>query len=543
MSLYRLAFLSVILSFLASSPQRFAEEEPYSETVDVRVINLEAVVEDAQGQRVHGLLREDFEILIDGKSHPVDYFSEIRSGEVARPAETPATPAATPAPARPPGIGDDGRVTTSYVVFVDLALSDRRQIGFAIDKLVEDLGQLPPGDKIAVFVFDGYQLANLSDWRESRDHAITALRGLASSSGANLLARTEERAADAWRERTTDDPELAGPGLENYARQKARRLEATFTALMTTLRTASPPPGRRVMLAFAGSWPRDLAVDLGLPPNGSLSGRVRAFYPKKAYAAVYETANLFGYTLYTSDLNRGRNLRGNIEKGSVDDAQTSSELAFDRDFERDATLMRYAEQTGGKAFTAGWDENTLTTVQDDLAAYYWLGFSAQRQGKDQSHKVEVRVKKPGLKVRSRQQYSDLSRKTEVDQELESRLLFSRTREKQDFVVMTGEPVVKRSEMNLPISFRIPLDLVVFLPKGQGFLADLELRVAALDERGERSPIPAIPVKLEGPKPQPGQYATYETELRLRKESRRFVLGLYDKKGDRLLLSTVDLDRR
>lgn len=543
MSLLRLSVLTCMFGFLAFAPAAPAEEEPYSETVDVRVINLEAVVEDAQGQRVHGLLREDFEILIDGKSHPVDYFSEIRGGEATRPAADPAGAASAPAPPKPPGVGDDGRVSTSYVIFIDLALSDGRQIGFAIDKLVEDLGQLPPDDKIAVFAFNGYQLANLSDWRESRDHAITALRGLASTSGANLLQRTEERAADTWRERTAEDPELAGPGLENYARQKARRLEATFTALMTTLRTASPPPGRRVMLAFAGSWPRDLAIDLGLPPGGDLSGRVRSFYPKKAYAAVYETANLFGYTLYTTDLIRGRNMRGNIEKGAVELAQTANELGFDRDFERDATLMRYADQTGGKAFTAGWDENTLATVQEDLAAYYWLGFSAQRQGNDKSHKVEVRVKKPGLKVRSRQQYSDLSRKTEVDQELESRLLFSRTREKQDFVVMTGEPVVKRSEMNLPITFRIPLDLVVFLPKGKGFLADLELRVAALDERGERSPIPAIPVKLEGPKPQPGQYATYETELRLRKESRRFVLGLYDKKGDRLLLSTVDLDRR
>ena len=205
--------------------------------------------------------------------------------------------------------------------------------------------------------------------------------------------------------------------------------------------------------------------------------------------------------------------------------------------------MRYAEQTGGKAFTAGWDENTLTTVQDDLAAYYWLGFSAQRQANDKSHKVEVRVKKPGLKVRSRQQYSDLSRKTEVDQELESRLLFSRTREKQDFVVMTGEPVVKRSEMNCQSASAFRSTWWFSCPKARVSSPTLSCGWPRSTNAANGRPSPPSRSNSKAPNPQPGQYATYETELRLRKESRRFVLGLYDKKGDRLLLSTVDLDRR
>lgn len=542
---YRQQLLPALLGFLtlASVLPAAPEEEPYSETVDVRVINLEAVVEDAAGNRVEGLGIGDFEILVDGKARPAEYFTEIR-GNVAAPA--PAAPAATAsaAPSRPPGLAEDGRVPTSYVVFVDLALSDLRQVGYAAGQLADDLGQLPPGDKIAVFVYDGRRLENLADWTDRRELALNALRSLPNHPATGLTELTEQAANDSWR-RATDIDE-AGPDIENRARNLARRIEATFTAVSTTMRTASPPPGRRVLLNFAGAWPRDLAAYVGIgkdSKSSDLAGRVRSYYPKKAYSGVYETANLLGYTIFAADLFRGTNPRGDFGVGSVEDAQASRDLEADRDFERDATLMRYADQTGGKAFTGGWSENTLTAVQDDLASFYWLGFAAKRLGNDKEHQLEVRVKKPGLKVRSRKQYSDLSRKTEVDQELESRLLFSRTRERQDFTVVTSEPQVKRNEMTLPVSFRIPLDLVVFLPKGKAFAADLELRIAALDERGQRSNIPSIAIPLEGPKPQPGQYATYETQLRLRKESRRFVLGLYDKRGDRLLVSTVDLDQQ
>lgn len=518
-----------------------ADQETFSETFDVRVINLEAVVEDAAGNRVEGLAIGDFEILVDGKSQPVEYFSEIRNRNAAAPI-APAAPGAA-APARPPGLDESGRLATNYVLFIDLATGDpRRALGIA-ESLAEQIGQIPPGDRIAIFVFDGRLLANIADWRDSREKVLASLTGI-NNKGGSITTIADREANDRFRERDSD-LSLNSGAQEDLARRLGRKLEATFTALSTTMRTAAPPPGRRVVMAFAGAWPRDLAAYLGVPQNApdNAANRTRQFYPTRAYSGVYETANLLGYTLYVADLQAGIPVAGSAENGGVglEGGAGAGRRDFDRDFETDATLLRYAEQTGGKAFTSGFGDTGVAQVQDDLASFYWLGFSPKRLSNDKSHKVEVKVRKPGLKVRSRKQFSDLSRKTEVDQELESRLLFSRTRAKQDFTVLPGEPEMKRTEMVLPVTFRIPLDLVTFLPKGNLYVADLELRVAALGEGGERSPMPSIPVKLEGPQPQPGQYATYETQLRLRKDNRRFVLGLYDKQGDRLLVSTVDLD--
>lgn len=545
------------IGLLALLPGRLAaQEDTFVEKVDVRVINLEAVVEDAQGNRVHGLGIEDFEILIDGKSHPVDYFSEIRGSQAVAAAPAPGAPEGSAAAARPPALADDGRVPTSWVVFVDLALSDPRQIGLASERLIEQLGQLPPGDRVALFAFDGRRLENLADWGDRGELLRTRLGSLEVMAHTGLRELNRLQASDALRDRTitnpgtgtgtqreADDPMYPASSIEDNARQSARRLEASLIAAATTMRTAEPPPGRRVFLNFAGAWPRDLAAYLGIPQNApdNLANRIRVFYPTQAYSGVYETANLLGYTIYSADLFIGRTTGGSTETRGVDASRAGLEGDFDRDFERDATLQRYAERTGGQAFTAGWTEASLAAVQEDVSAFYWLGFSAKRQGDDKEHKLEVRVKKPGLKVRSRKQFKDLSRKAEVEQELESRLLFSRTRSKEEFTVLAGEPSLKRSNMNVPITLRIPLDKVVFLPKGKNWAASLELRVAALDVNGERSPVPVIAIPLEGPQPQAGQYATYETELRLRQRTRRLVLGLYDKTGDTLLTSTIDLE--
>lgn len=549
-----LPLVSLILAILPAWGAAAQEEERFSEQLDVRVINVEAVVEDAAGRRIEGLGSEDFELLVDGKVQPIEYFSEIRGHQVTAAADGAppgaATPEAAPSVAAPlpppPALTAVARLPTCYLVYFDLSLAEPRRAGATAERLADQLAALPPEDRISLFVFDGRQLENLADWSEPREKALKGLRGLneRTSTAAEML--TELRAVDRRVNdaASADDWIMLAQMLEEAGRRQASAVEAALVALATTLRVASPPPGRRVVLSFAAAWPRDMAAHLGVPPNApeNLASRVRSAYPKKAYSAVHETANLLGYTLYPADLDTGGSTGGGADLGGVEAASRSLGREVDRDFERDATFQRYAEQTGGRAFTGGFFENTLTTVQEDVASFYWLGFSARPQAKDKDkdHKIVVRVKKPGLEVRSRQQYSDLSRPTQLDQEIESRLLFGQTRIKEDFNVMTGEPLIKGGEMSLEISLRIPLDRVVFLPKGKKYEADVELKVISVDRRGGRSPSRNLKVDLEGPKPLPGQFATYETKLRLSPGTRRVVLGIYDKVGDSLLLSTLDL---
>src|SRR5215212_6056631 len=54
----------------------------FGEVLDVRVVNVEVVVTDKQGERVRGLGSKDFRLEVDGKEVPIDYFSEIVGGDV-----------------------------------------------------------------------------------------------------------------------------------------------------------------------------------------------------------------------------------------------------------------------------------------------------------------------------------------------------------------------------------------------------------------------------------------------------------------------------
>jgi len=82
----------------AAAAQRDDAVAAFADVIDARVVNVEVVVTDEQGRRVHGLTAADFELLVDGRPVPLDYFSEIREGRaVASPAgDVPTVPALRP---------------------------------------------------------------------------------------------------------------------------------------------------------------------------------------------------------------------------------------------------------------------------------------------------------------------------------------------------------------------------------------------------------------------------------------------------------------
>ena len=62
----------------------------FGESVDVRLVNLEVVVEE-DGERIEGLEARDFVLLVDGERVPIEFFREVRGGRLA--AATASSPA------------------------------------------------------------------------------------------------------------------------------------------------------------------------------------------------------------------------------------------------------------------------------------------------------------------------------------------------------------------------------------------------------------------------------------------------------------------
>ncbi len=101
------ASLLLFLSLPASAATAPPAAPAFAERIDVRAVDIEAVVTDHKGRRVKDLKAEDFRLLVDGREERIDSFSEVREGQTEPTA--PAIPAIPPTSAIRVGVGGTGR--------------------------------------------------------------------------------------------------------------------------------------------------------------------------------------------------------------------------------------------------------------------------------------------------------------------------------------------------------------------------------------------------------------------------------------------------
>ena len=160
---YRLAAVAgLVLAVLPAAAQESPLPDLFSEVIDVRVVNVEVVVTDREGNRIRGLDAADFELRVDGESVPVDYFTEIDEGIARTNAEGDAIGAVSSLVAGEP-------VATNYLVFIDEYFAVRRDRDRVLERLEQDLGRLGAHDRVALVAFDGQNVSQLTDWTGSRD--------------------------------------------------------------------------------------------------------------------------------------------------------------------------------------------------------------------------------------------------------------------------------------------------------------------------------------------------------------------------------------
>ena len=539
---------SILISLTAfglalSAPGQPDEESVFGEVIDVRVVNVEVVATDRQGNRIPGLTPEDFRLIVDGKDVPIEFFTEVREGAAVK------TPAAG-APAAP-GLTEGEPVGTSYLVFVDDFFPLARDRNRVLRSLEESVSLLGENDRMAVVAFNGRRLEMLSTWTESKTEMSRALQRAAGRRVAAYNYRDRvERASDeaAELDSSTIDPETgvvldegvsrSETSVRRYVDRFEDHLEKMATAVNGSLRAFAKPPGRKVMVLLSGGWPNSpvryvLNEDEGPITDFGIDRGPRIF------RSIFETANRVGYTLYPVDVALERAPPVTAASGEVplvDQAVTG----ITREAELHATLQILAQETGGRAMLDQARFSALDRVVSDTRSYYWLGFTPNWKGNDSSHKIKLKPNRPGLRIRAREGFQDFSRETAISYQVESALLMGFLPGSRPLEVTLGaNGKQRRGRVDVPLSVSIPMDAVTMIPHRGQYVAELNLRISALDESGDRNEMPVIPVRLAGPEPpKPGQHALYETTVRLRAEDHDLVIAIYDAGSDRML-STVE----
>lgn len=527
----------LLLAFLLPLPA-IAQDEPsvFGEVIDVRVVNLEVVVTE-KGERVTGLGPDDFLLTIDGQEVPLEYFTEVLGGTAVHPTEVER---GGTVPALAPG----EEVGTSYLVFIDEFFAISRDRDRMLRGLIEQLPHLGLGDRMAVVAFDGKKVEMLSSWNQSVE-ALTRVYEQAMERPAFGLQRVAERRIF---DSTSSFGTTGGRGLSTGQRQQAdlvsRQTERIALAASSVLRSFANPPGRKVMMLLSGGWPLNAIQWVSSDPTVTVfesQGRTGS----NRFEQLIETANLLSYTLYPVDVPGVSATGVSAADSSFETAEIRRSQEFDREDEEEATLLGLARETGGRALLDGAYRNAFERVVADTRSYYWIGFTPTWQGDDQAHKVVIKPRQKGLKIRSRKSYSDLSRQTEVSMMVESNLLFDALPSDGSLQVKVG-PGERAGfrKVIVPITVQIPVDQLTFLPQGITWLADAELRLAVLDSGGYTSGIPLIPLDIRlGQKPGPGDVSDFETKLLMRKKKHDLVVSIYDKPTGRIFSTKIAVDPR
>ena len=554
----------------------FAQQEDlpavFSEVIDVRVVNIEVVVTDRDGNRVHGLKASDFELLVDGEPTPIDYFTEIEEGRALASADGEVV-------AGVPNLEPDAPVGTSFLLFIDDFFTIKRDRDRVIDRLEQDLTQLGPADRVAAVSFDGKQVDMLTTWTNSPSQLSDALREARRRKAHGLMRLGELRTNDQERREQSELRAIANRFIEDggveppedvmrnnlrgselrYATNLENQLERSVLAAVATLRSFANRPGRKVMLLLAGGWPESPALytvaagGLSADSLGAASD-TRLMSQDDLYGPLVSAANLIGYTLYPVDVPGFRpafalDASAALDSNSASDPSAGAGAFQERELLQHTTLQLLARSTGGVPMINAERDTALADAIADTRSYYWLGFQPLRREDDEVHDVEVRlVDHPdlrGLRVRSREGYVDMSRSTEVTMMVEGSLLFGNPPSAKPLGVRFGRPQKRGlGKMVIPLQVSIPLDEIQLLPVAGVWQNELEFRVTVMDKHGNRSETPVEKVRIAGPQePQPGQFFTYQTGLELRRREHTFVIAVYDPLTGAILSSSGEIGVR
>ncbi|MES1246023.1 MAG: hypothetical protein ABUT39_30730, partial [Acidobacteriota bacterium] len=130
------------------------------------------------------------------------------------------------------------------------------------------------------------------------------------------------------------------------------------------------------------------------------------------FRSLVDTANLLGYTLYPVDV-PGFSSGAGPGVEATGPGPLNAPITSGDELNADYALNFLAQATGGKAAVNSARLEALERMAEDTSAYYWLGFTPAWKADDRQHRIELKPKRRGLRVRTRSGFTDVACQTQV----------------------------------------------------------------------------------------------------------------------------------
>ena len=524
--------------------------ESFRDSLRVDLVEVEAVVTDRRERRVTDLTRDDFEVLEDGRPVELTHFAGAGGGESSPPsAAPPVASAATAVPAPP--------------VHVVLYLDDAQMLPTERNRMLERfaplLDALPPAARIQVLIHDAGR-ADRQPFTRDRGAVLAVLERAAGGSGGANLRAAERRRAIAEVEGAASLAD-ALRAADRYASKRLVEAKTTVHDLQALVDSLAPLPGRKAIVylgsgleATAGqeafqAVERAFQPGAGFGRAGHPGLRAAAWDASGLYADLVRHANSARVTVYAIDAG---GLRGGDSFG-VEQQHHSAGVGLDAEIAENVArpLQQLAQGTGGLAVT-GSDriEPELERLAADFTSYYSLGYPAPAAGVGELHRIEVRVRRPGLSVRHRQAYRHRGADERLADALQAALdlppAAGPAAGSAAGLRLAFEPPAALADgsFRVPVVVRVPFADLVLVPSGSRWVNDLDLFVLVASADGERSPLRrtsvSIDLSAEAAQAARGVY-TVTLPLTMAAGEQRVAVGVRDRVtgGETVATATID----
>jgi VWFA-related protein len=347
-----------------------------------RLVVVDVVTVNSNGEPVPGLKADDFTILEDGKPQKISGFSFQHANGASA---TPSTVHSANVFTNTPQYKDAGCLN---VILLDTLNADLGGKVSAKDHLLKYLGSGPAIQPTALFALDT-KLTLLSDFTTDSKMLKTVLE--------DFKPHTVSQVMDVY---TAASPfELKGSPT------RERSQETTVNALETLARALSGYPGRKNLLWLSQAFPinffPEIVHDDAMPHMGHGAPITSPFGPGIAGNPNFKFAEPGDFMAAVMKV-ANQLMNAQVAVYPIDAAGLSKEQRLNSI----STMQAMAEQTGGRVFFNNNDlELGIRSSINDGSTYYTLTYYPSNKTWDgRFRKIAITTTRPGTSLRYRQGY-------------------------------------------------------------------------------------------------------------------------------------------
>jgi VWFA-related protein len=525
--------------------------------VDVPLVSIEVYVFGRDGKPFPGLTLEDFEIYEDGKKVQISHFY-ASPGIMAVATEDAEIAGGMPEETVEPEFAEpDPEQSLFLVIYFDDTNLIRGRRQAAVEHLRQFLSsELPRDLRVMLVRYDGRNHVEVP-FTEETDEVLAALEEIKQSASLTrtidetMLMREIQNAetmASMSGDRAMETLEMSGrstwQSIETYAEQMVHRTRTSIENQERIISSLSGLSGRKaILLVTDGVEPRPgealyraWGAVFGQVPEFRVDAQ-RAFLQasrndlSSEYGKLAQFANGHRVSFYTlSAANAGAARALSAETRTLDE----SGLAIEQGISAEVLMANMAGVTGGRALVnspalAG----QLDEVSQELASYYSVAFEPQHVGDGKYHRLEVKVKRDGVRVRHREGYLDVRLEERINNRTLAAAIHGVADNPLGITAATSGDIIRRDDGTflVPVIITVPIDQLVLIPSEGEHQGRISIHLTVRGGRGDLSPAVRreYPIAIANASMTSalGQSAGFTMRLAVRSGRQRIAVGMRD----------------